>query len=255
MIGRTPIAKSARSSGLAGQLWFSIILIASIAGCVTLPREPEDDLAPAARQAKLHGVEVFDVSGKLGIWSEDQALSSRFFWNQSGNVTRVRLSAPLGLGQWQLNESPEGGATLQRGSEPAWHDASLDALVQRALALDTPVPVSQLRFWMKGEVGDNEAARFDELGRLESLRHATPAGGRWQMSVLAYTAVDGLELPELIVAKGSVERSDGVIEAYRLRLVLDEWRTSDSTVAPTERSSVEDGRKPSGSERLRIPGR
>lgn len=230
-------------------------LLILVCGCAGVARQPVNDLAPAVRQAALQQIEHFIVSGKLGIWSEDQALSSRFTWSQSGDAISVTLSAPLGLGQWRLSDSPVSGAALQRGTEPAWRDTSLDRLVQRALALDTPVPVSQLGFWLKGSVGEGLAPQFDDFGRLESLRYVDSAEGRWQMRVLRYRHADAQEVPALIVANGTATVADGSRETYRLRLVLDEWRASDSTSGLN--GALPGAAEPpaSRSKRLPIPGR
>ena len=234
-------------------IWPAVALL--LGACAAFDRDPAHTRSPAERQAEARALERFSVSGKLGIWSEAQALSSRFDWSQDGVASRVVLTAPFGIGQWTLTASPDTGARLQRGNGVPVQDASMDALVQRALRLDNPIPVSELPNWLRGLASPAQTPRHDQYGRLESLTHRTVAGERWQVEFLRHVRLDAIEVPALITATGRANSAGGEPTHYRLRVVLDDWRRLEPEVSAQPEHDAGPTAPADSPGRLKIPGR
>ena len=155
------------------------------------------------------------MAGALGYWTDEENLTARLDWREAKGRTALALVAPLGLGRVSLEAGPD-GATLSRGGAAPVAGPSAEALLQRELGLDAPIPLEAASAWLRGLPGPGAAdVRRDDRGRLESLLWTDETGARWFARVRRWTAVDGLELPALVTAR-SGER--------RLRLALSDWR-------------------------------
>jgi len=199
------------------------VLIATVlsVGCVspdsltTGRSESADDALVRALQQRT----AWSASGALGIWTEpdssvpQQNITASVQWAERGDTLDVTLRGPLGIGEMKLH-ADSAGASLKRGNSNV-AGANPDSLVQQALGLSVPVPFSELSQWMRGLTGQANSVSYDGVGRLQSLRYADGVGVTWQVQILRYAAVDGLQVPEIITAKGG---------PYNIRLVLKRWR-------------------------------
>jgi len=217
-------------SGIALVLWLS--------GCAVSKPASTPPLSIEARTSALSALTAFRVKGGLGIWTDEQSISSRIDWRQQANDFDVQVTAPLGLSRLRLWRQ-DGQASLQRGDAAPVRGQSADRLLQSALGLQVPVPVAQLGRWIRGLPGDAEAVRYDDAGRMESLDYIDAAGTRWRARVRKHTQLDALEVPSLITAKGG---------PYNIRLVLKQWQREEAALA-----SDADTPTPAPG-RLRIPG-
>ncbi|MFK7997229.1 MAG: lipoprotein insertase outer membrane protein LolB [Granulosicoccus sp.] len=191
-------------------IWVSLALGA----CATSPVGPAID--PAVRQARLAELDEFSFTGALGIWTDEQSMSGRIQWQQSGKNLAVKLTGPFGIGEMALTDSPRYASFSRSGNVVSSGD-SVDEVLQAGLGLAVPVPVQQLKSWVRGLPGDGRSVVTDELGRLSSLRFTDGQGTRWSARVLRYTTLDGLDVPGLILASGG---------KYSVRLLLKNWKAS-----------------------------
>ena len=203
-----------------------------MAGCQSLP--PKADASPAAvaelvesREAALGLLNEFSFSGGLGIWTSEQSIPARIVWRQSVSGLHLSLSGPLGLGDMKLEQSAD-EAILKRGNEAVAAGASADQVVQQGLGLAAPIPIEQLKQWVRGLPGDAESVVRDERGRLASLRYRDATGTRWEARFKRYTDFNDLAVPSLITASGG---------SFSVRLVLKNWKTSLDSVVPESNES------------------
>jgi len=185
----------------------------------------------------------WSVQGSLGIWaektatSEEQNITASMAWSEKQELLDVVLRGPLGVGEMSLTANAS-AAELRRGNQRVQgRDPSL--LVQRALNLAVPVPLSELSHWMRGLPGAADDARYDDQGRLKTLRYTDASGVAWRATVRRYTQSNGLSVPSLISAKGG---------PYNVRLVLKDWRFDPTN--PDDKPATNDS-----AGRLSIPGR
>jgi len=175
---------------------------------------PDAELVRALQQRT-----AWSASGALGIWTEPSAsvprqnITASVQWVEREDTLDVTLRGPLGIGAMVL-QADATGASLKRGNSNTLGD-NPDTLVQQALNLAVPVPFSELSKWMRGLPGQGNAVRYDETGRLQSLSYTDNTGTRWQAQISRYSSVDGLQVPQIITAKGG---------PYNIRLVLKRWR-------------------------------
>jgi outer membrane lipoprotein LolB len=212
-----------------------------LSGCQSVaPVEPVAGGKPVntvlVRELKLREVTDFQFSGGLGIWTETESIPARIRWAQSNDDLYVNFSGPLGLGDLKLQDKA-GLVTLSRGKTVVTSGTSSDDVIQRGLRLSAPVPVEELKQWVRGLPGQGQAIQRDSEERVASLRYTDLSGVEWSVRFKRYEKVDQLSLPALITASGG---------AYSVRLLLKNWELS------TNMSELEVNEP---NKRLSIPGR
>lgn len=195
-----------------------------------------DVAAIELRESKLMALNNFTVSGGLGIWTSEESISARMKWQQTTKHLNLSLKGPLGLGDLRLLEE-DGKATLQRGDEVIAVGSSVDDVLQRGLGLSAPVPMDQLKQWMRGLPGSAHSVVRDDQGKLASLRYVDAQGTRWEARFKRYSILNELPVPALITASGG---------QYSVRLLLKNWQLASTSVVPETNES---------NNRLPIPGR
>lgn len=223
----------------ASPLLLALVLAAS--GCQSVPELDNgavDSVVEVAqlRDQTLRALTNFNFSGGLGIWTDTESIPARIRWSQAGDDVNLILSGPLGMGELQLAEKP-GLVTLFRGKTLMTSGTSTDDVVQRGLGLTAPVPISELKQWVRGLSGTGDAIKRDSDGKLTSLRYLDESGVRWSVRFKRYQSIGGFSLPALITASGG---------AYSVRLLLKNWQLS---------SDMSDSVANEPNKRLSIPGR
>lgn len=216
--------------GLVGRAGL-LCLVVGLSGCQNMASNsiadgPLSDSVPV-REAALSKLNNFRFSGGLGIWTDEQSIPARVQWQQAGDVFTLMLSGPMGLGDMQLEQS-DGQSTLTRGNTVVASGASADRVIQQGLGLSAPVPVEQLKLWVRGLPGEAKSVKRDAQGKLASLRFQDATGTGWQTRFKSYTEFNGLEVPSLITASGG---------RYSVRLVLKKWQMSATSVVPESKES------------------
>ena len=207
------------------QLVAACFVVGIVSGCAVKSAEFAGN--PAQRQAQLEALTSFSFAGGLGIWSDEQSLSARIRWQQDGDNLDIRLSGPLGIGNMTLAGNADGG-TLSRASTVISEGKEIDVVVQQGLGLAAPVPITQLRRWVRGLAGDSKSVVRDAQGKISSLRYIDTQGTSWNARFLRYKEVDDAVLPSLITAIGG---------PYTVRLVLRDWQLADVAVVPDPKQS------------------
>lgn len=189
-----------------------------------------------AREARLSEIDTFTLSGALGIWTDQESISAKINWQQAQDTLLLKITGPLGLGDMTLQDNGR-SVTLDRGNQLLASGVSADLVLQDALALSAPVPLEQIRLWVKGLPGNANSVVRDAQGKLSSLRFKDKQGTGWQARFLRYTPIDEVLLPSLITASGG---------PYSMRLRLKNWQLVPTSVVPE---------KPESNKRLAIPSR
>lgn len=204
------------SSCRRGYAGCGLIMLLLIGGCSTVPAPPllspqEAERQWQARQAELLDLNRFTIAGRLGIQSDQEGWHVSLRWQQDGEHFHMLFSAPLGQGSAQL-EGDEREVTLTAADGRRWVAANAESLV--AQVIGTPLPVTGLRYWVRGVPAPDSAAThgLDGQGRLQWLEQAG-----WRIAYRAYQTVEGRELPSKLFMENA---------QYKVRLVVDTWTLS-----------------------------
>ena len=216
-----------------------------LASCATPPPNELANDADDARQLvlrnqqALRAIDQFGVTGGLGVWTDDQSISTRIDWRQQGEDFNVLVEAPAGLASMRLVQMG-GVASIQRGQQAPVTGRDASSLLQQALGLEAQIPIEEVALWIRGLPGSASDTTFDQKGRLLSMVYRDSAGVTWRAKVRDYTNFAGTPVPALISATGG---------PYNLRIVLKSW--NELVADQTANSASQPAPKP----RLRVPGR
>jgi outer membrane lipoprotein LolB len=145
-----------------------------------------------------------------------QSVQGKFLWAQRRESTTIELYSPLGQTLARIAIEP-GRATLETAGGRSRAAATADALTEETLGW--PLPVDGLRYWLQGFVRSGE----------RTLVAAAPEGPEsfrsdgWRVRVASWQQAGSSALPKRI----DLEREDIAGGPIALRLVIDDWRTSD----------------------------
>ncbi len=127
---------------------FILALAALLAACSSTPDATGGVSTPADTQH-------WSVKGKVAIWAEDQRETANFEWQNCDKRYRIRLSGPLGIGSAIINGNPQ-EVSLQRGGEATLYADTPEELLA---AMGWIMPVSALRYWLRGKADPRAPAR------------------------------------------------------------------------------------------------
>lgn len=135
----------------------SSLALVVLAGCAT------PQLIGGGQQGQFERAGRFAVSAE-SIHEPMEAAQGGFAWQDSGRILRVDLATPMGSTLARVEVEP-GHARLKPADGDEIHAETADALLERVLG--TPVPVAQLRYWLRGQLGPGQAedVERDEQGR------------------------------------------------------------------------------------------
>jgi outer membrane lipoprotein LolB len=173
-----------------------LVTAAALAGCAALAPAPE---APP-----------FDLVGRVFVGYEGQAFTSNLRWRHESGGDEVWLMTPLGQTLAHIVSRPY-NATLTAADQKQYHAASVESLTRRALGWE--LPVTPLRYWVRGEV-----APGTEPGAVERTpdgRLARLAQEGWQITFTHDPAFEHGSLPKRL------ELTNG---SQQIRLVVDRWQ-------------------------------
>lgn len=161
---------------------------------------------PSASRDNFRGniaIRNWQLSGRIGITSAQQAHSGYLNWIQCGAKYEVRINGPLGSGAVKLvGDATQ--VTLYEGSNDPVTATSAEELLQY---YGWELPLSQLRFWIRG-VPDPAQDHTETSTGFEQ------AG--WSLAFPRQATVDQFALP----AKATAAAKDNT----RVTLVIQDWQ-------------------------------
>ena len=193
----------------AGLLLAGLAFALMLAGCQTVPVAPAPLVAWTVRRPALQHLDRFGLNGRVAVAVDKQGFNAGLRWNQSGAMTRIALTGPLGAG---------GVAVTAEGGDLSVVTASgkrLDAAAARTELEDKlgfEPPISSLRYWVLG-VPDPGAPASVQLDPQQRLIRLTQEG--WQIDYAAYMPVGAGWLPRML----TLQRA-----GVRVRMVVDGWQ-------------------------------
>src|SRR6185312_6742354 len=83
---------------------FSVLAVAMVAGCRTVPVHPPVSGARSwdVTRPELQGRDHFQLQGRVAVAAGKDGFSAALNWTQAGSVSQVWLEGPLGVGAMQI---------------------------------------------------------------------------------------------------------------------------------------------------------
>jgi outer membrane lipoprotein LolB len=185
---------------LLGGMLLSVSLLAA---CAT-PRVPLSKLPWDQRVARLQGVGVWHLDGRVAAAIGTQGWQASLSWEQTPDTSVLHLAGPLGVGAQLLKLTPTG---LYVNGAPAG-DAVLAQLQDR---VGFELPLAQLRYWLLGvpQPGSPFTVTRDDRDCAQQLSQAG-----WVIGYDRYMQSAANLLPQhLVLTRDTV----------RVRIVVDHW--------------------------------
>lgn len=174
-------------------------MLAALAACATLASAPE---APP-----------FDLLGRVFVGYDGPAYSSNLRWQHDTEHDEIWLMTPLGQTLAHIVSSGY-NATLTAADQKQYHATSIESLTRSALGWE--LPVTPLRYWVRGEVAPGSAPAA--VQRAPDGRLATLSQDGWQIT-FTHDDSSGERRPRRL------ELTNG---SQQIRLVIDRWQSSAS---------------------------
>lgn len=176
--------------GLA--ILISVLLISS---CATLPakEEPQNkDMTWDSREAKLRGIENWDLKALIAIRTSKESNSASLDWKQNKQNYTLFLFGPLGSNSYVLKRQ-DNKIELETPSGKKFLANTPEELFKQQTGWN--LPVSDLFYWVRGlpVPGVPAVKQFDAYHHLTEL---TQHG--WKVHFLRYTATRYGDLPSKI---------------------------------------------------------
>ena len=201
--GRFPAAL--RRAGIAQVLALALVL----AGCQTVPVAPAPAIAWNVRRPELQALDRFGLTGRVAVAVGKQGFNAGLRWRQSGAVTRLALTGPLGAGGVEVTAAGENLSVVTSSGKRL---GAAEARSELEDKLGFEPPLASLRYWVLGvpDPGAPASVKLDSEQRLTSLDQEG-----WRVAYTAYMPVGADWLPRLL----SLHRA-----GVRVRMVVDGWQ-------------------------------
>lgn len=180
-----------------------------LSGCASLLPQGGTD----ALQAQLDDVGHWQVRGKMSVRTPDDGATGYLDWKQEQRTFDIYIAGPLGQGATRLSgDADSASLTLPGWDEPRHADSPEELML---LYLGWNFPVSDIRYWVKGQPSPNGEAvtEFDDAGLLSRLEQYG-----WVVSYKRYSNQNGVWLPGLVKVSG---------HDFRFTFSIREWTLHD----------------------------
>lgn len=193
-----------------------LLLPVLLAACSTMPELTTT--APANWQDTLEQrqqIGSWKIQGRLGVQTEDDGGSLDLYWTQKSESYNIRLIAPMGQGTILIYGNAQG--VRIRTAEGEQYSEDADALL--ASSLGVKVPVTGMRYWLRGLPMKNKTIvkqSWNMQGQLYKL-----VQDDWNVKMSNYKKVGKYQLPHDF----SLSRDDR--PELGIRLLIRRWTLAD----------------------------
>ncbi|EDY86895.1 outer membrane lipoprotein LolB [gamma proteobacterium HTCC5015] len=134
-----------------------------------------------AWQDRLSRVEAWNIEGRAAVTTADDSGTVSVFWDQAPDAFRLRMAGPFGAGSLDIR-SDEQGVFMQDSDGNTRRAATAEGLVWMQTGWE--IPISDMRAWILGAVGDpeNPSVRVDQYGHTLAFD-----SGEWHVQIPEYT--------------------------------------------------------------------
>lgn len=195
-------------------LAFSLPILILV-GCETV-QQPPLSVEWQAHQTQLESLTHFQVLGKLGYIDDTQRQSLNFVWEQSPTITEIKLNTFFGKNVLTLL-LVDNGAKLTLSSGETYFDSDADALIYKLTGMK--IPVSDMKYWIKGDPKNATQYAINELNALSSLTKQSKDES-WLLSYDNYRTVENYLLPQTL----KLSQIETTTNNVKLNIAISRWK-------------------------------
>ena len=151
----------------------------------------------------------WQLQGRLSVQADQESWLLKLHWSQNHDYYEWHLLAPFNQGSYVLQHN-ERGTCLQDQEHIVQCAEDAEQLLQQSF--NWKIPLGGLKYWVRGLSNPDvpiEHQLFDEQGRLKDIQQSG-----WRISILRYTTIDNIYLPEKIFMHH---------DRFKLKLVIQQW--------------------------------
>jgi outer membrane lipoprotein LolB len=184
-----------------------------LAACASQQMNHPSDKNWQEHSANLRDLTHWSAEGKLALRTPEQSESASLTWRQTGVITRLKLSGPLGVAATTLYSD---GQTLEirQGEELSSWDLTDTSAVEQQTGWD--LPLLALPHWIKGSPAPDIDIQHIQMGAdpalIDTLRQ-----DNWEIKYEAYAQFGTFTLPTRL----HIQRGDTTV-----RLIIRDWQIS-----------------------------
>jgi outer membrane lipoprotein LolB len=201
---------------------FCLLLVLLVTACQSNTRHRLRS-APATSAELRQRIQAgpWRLEGKMALSDGVESGSGRLQWQKDSGFNTVELTAPLGQGQWQLQETPQ-GAILRSSRRGVVTAASAAQLLEAEIGW--AVPWAAMQHWLFGQAAtDAPVWQSQQPGTTGAVRQLHENG--WDIVYSRYKATKLGLLPHKIVARQG---------PYHVKVVIKHWHFPESATDPTK---------------------
>ncbi|MEO9275647.1 lipoprotein insertase outer membrane protein LolB [Marinomonas sp. 5E14-1] len=181
-----------------------ISLTAFLGACSTQPFSP---VTPPP--SSVDAISKWETSGRVGIRTQDDAISGNFSWQKATNTFSLSIVGPFGQGATKLNQNENGLVTLAYEDKVITGDNPATLLRDE---LGWAFPVEQVTYWIRGLASPNSPAQITKEADSNVVDRIEQDG--WVVTYSNFTKIDDLSLPQKMQVSNS---------PFRVNLIINEW--------------------------------
>jgi outer membrane lipoprotein LolB len=181
----------------------SFICLSLLVGCQSIPKHHGDGCTQVGNINLVN----FELSGKLALSDGQEGGSGRLNWRQQNSQVAAQFKAPLGQGDWLIEETDQ-GASLIINNESPYYAPHAETLIEEAVGWS--VPWQALKKWLQAQPVDENQAN---VKRTQTSKTITEQG--WTIVYDRFQKYPDGCLPHRIMAKKP---------PYSIRLVVRTWQ-------------------------------
>ena len=192
------------------------ILLTALSGCSTINQNASSILISSnpkitweQQRVKLSKLNHWNLSGVIGIISNNHGESANFNWSQNRHTFKIEISGPLGIGAVYLN-GDKNQTTLISSKGKRYTANNPEELMYTQMGWY--VPIKGLYYWVKGMPIPNQPARkrLNNLGLISTLYQSG-----WEIRYDNYILINKkYPLPRKIIMIGN---------GLKIKLINKEW--------------------------------
>ena len=186
------------------------LLLLFIAGCAKSPLIPSE-IAINNRQVQLEKLGAWQIKGRLALTTAGKNWTIKLHWLQDQEDYLIRLTTLLNQGTHVIRGKADGACLTDQNKTICAADA--DNLLKQTL--DWHISLPSLTHWIRGLPEPGATIKnqlFDDQGRITQMQQTD-----WQIDILRYTDVDGIDLPSKIHIQNNHLKLKLVIQAWALK--------------------------------------
>ena len=197
----TPMKMPATLKILIPLLWLS--------ACSNIPHQSESAISELVFDPlKTATLNTWQLTGKLGVRSAQQAVSAQLHWQQNQQEYQLRLSGPLGTGSLTAT-GDNSNIEVQQGSKT--YRGSPRDLGRQLFGL--PLPVDAINWWLRALPAPQISAARNLIADSDGVPQSFEQDG-WQLTFTRFKPVGDYMLPH---------RISGQSGDLSFKLVISKW--------------------------------